>query len=106
VAQDAARRRGTTTSKPGAKVIQRILDSRNFVARLLVAATGVALYFRLPFPHGEYLSPTVALRAPLVHEGLFYSYNLLFTTPYIAYSILLSASVGTVRSSANRLRVV
>src|SRR5260370_8200299 len=33
----------------------------------------------------------MALRAPLVHEGLFYSYNLfLFTTPYIAYSIVLS----------------
>jgi hypothetical protein len=49
-------------------MIQRILHSRHFLACLLSAATGMALYFRAP-----------------------YSYTLfLYTTPYIAYSILLS----------------
>ena len=72
-------------------MIQRILNSRNFVACLLAAATGMALYFELPFPTGNVFLHLMALRAPLVREGLFYSYNLfLFTTPYIAYSILLS----------------
>src|SRR6266852_1149940 len=72
-------------------MIQRILGSKNFVACLLAAATGMALYFKLPFPADNVFLQLMALRAPLVHEGLFYSYNLfLFTTPYIAYSIVLS----------------
>src|ERR1700674_609295 len=49
------------------------------------------LYFKLPFSGENVLLQVMALRVPLVHEGLFYSYNLfLFTTPYMAYSILLS----------------
>ena len=72
-------------------MIQRILSSKNFVACLLAAATGMALFFKLPFPGENVFLQLMALRAPLVHEGLFYSYNLLlFTTPYIAYSIVLS----------------
>ena len=72
-------------------MIQRVLSSKNFVACLLAAATGMALFFKLPFPAENVFLQLMALRAPLVHEGLFYSYNLfLFTTPYIVYSILLS----------------
>jgi len=72
-------------------MIQRILSSKNFVACLLAAATGMALYFKLPFPAENVFLQLMALRAPLVHEGLFYSYNLFFfTTSYIAYSIVLS----------------
>jgi len=72
-------------------MIQRILSSKNFVACLLAAATGMALYFKHPFPAENVFLQLMALRAPLVHEGLFYSYNLfLFTTPYTAYSIMLS----------------
>jgi hypothetical protein len=72
-------------------MIQRMLGSKNIVARLLTAATGMALYFKLPFPAENVFLQLMALRAPLVHEGLFYSYDLfLFTTPYIAYSIVLS----------------
>jgi len=33
-------------------MIQRILNSKNFVACLLAAATGIALYFKCPFPQG------------------------------------------------------
>jgi hypothetical protein len=72
-------------------MIQRILSSKNFLACLLAMATGILLYFKLPFPAENVFLQLMALRAPLVHEGLFYSYNLfLFTTPYIAYSIVLS----------------
>jgi hypothetical protein len=67
-------------------MIQRILNSKNFVACLLAAITGMALYFKLPFPTENAFLQLMALRAPLVHEGLFYSYNLFFfMTPYIAY---------------------
>ena len=63
-------------------MIQRILSSKNFVACLLAAATGMALFFKLPFPAENVFLQLMALRAPLVHEGLFYSYNLfLYTTP-------------------------
>jgi hypothetical protein len=51
----------------------------------------MALFFKLPFPAENVFLQLMALRAPLVYGGVFYSYNLfLFTTPYIAYSIVLS----------------
>jgi len=71
-------------------MIQPILNSRNFVACLLGAATGMVLYFKLQSSGENVFLQVMPLRVPLVHDGLFYSYNLLFTTPYIAYSILLS----------------
>jgi hypothetical protein len=72
-------------------MIQRILNSRGFVASLLAGATGMALYFKMPFPAENVFLQLVALRTPVVYEGLFCSYNIfLFTTPYIGYSILLS----------------
>src|SRR6266404_5123908 len=72
-------------------MIQRILSSKNFVACLLAAVMGMALYFKLPFPAENDFLQLMALQAPFVHEGLFYSYNhFLFTTPYIAYLIVLS----------------
>jgi len=72
-------------------MIQRILNSRNFVSCLLAAATGIALYIKVPFPTENVFLQLIAMRTPIVHEGLLYAYDLfLFTTPYLAYSILLS----------------
>ena len=72
-------------------MMHRILNSRNFVARLLAAATGMVLYSKQPFYRENVSLQVMALRVPFVHEGLFYSYNLfVFTTPNMAYSILLS----------------
>ena len=72
-------------------MMHRILNSMNFVACLLAAATGIVLYFKQSFYRENVSLQVMALRVPLVHEGLFYSYNLfLFTTPNMAYSILLS----------------
>jgi len=72
-------------------MIQRILNSRNFVASLLAMGTGMALYLKLPFPSENVFLQLIAVRAPIVYGGVFYSYRLfLFTTPYISYSILLS----------------
>jgi hypothetical protein len=72
-------------------MMQRILNSRNLVAGPLAAAMGMELYFKLPFSGENVFLQAMAVRVPLVHEGLFYSCNLfLFTAPYTADSTLLS----------------
>jgi hypothetical protein len=72
-------------------MIQRILHSRLFLACLLSAATGMALYFRMPFPEDNIFLRVMAIRSASAFFFFKYSYSLfLYTTPYIAYSILLS----------------
>jgi hypothetical protein len=72
-------------------MIQRLIDSKNFVAGLLAAATGMALWFMTPFPADNVFLQLMAVKAPGVFTSLKYSYQImLFTTPYIAFSILLS----------------
>jgi len=72
-------------------VIQRILHARHFLACILAAATGMAFYFRAPFPDGNLFVHVMASRA--VSAYLFFKYSyivLLYTTPYIVYSMLFS----------------
>ena len=72
-------------------MIQRILHARHFLACILAAATGMALYFRAPFPDANLFVHVMANRA--VSAYLFFKYSyivLLYTTPYIVYSMLLS----------------
>ena len=82
-------------------MIQRIINSKNFIAFLLASATGMALYFLYPFPSSNLFLRVIALRAPLVYRGALSSYTaMLFTTPYILYSILLSGLyIFTLRGS-------
>jgi hypothetical protein len=62
-----------------------------FAACLLSAATGMALYFRTPFPEDNIFLRVMAIRSASVFLFFKYSCTLFFyTTPYIAYSILLS----------------
>ena len=82
-------------------MIQRVLNSKNFLAVLLALVTGTALYFKMPWPMtvslaaqtwNEYFLRLIALRDPWTYAALKASYSImLFTTPYIAYSFLLSA---------------
>src|SRR6202163_2454181 len=82
-------------------MIQRVLNSKDFLAVLLALVTGTVLYFQMPWPMttaivprtwNEYFLRLIALRDPWTHAGLKASYHLmLFTTPYIGYSFLLSA---------------
>jgi hypothetical protein len=68
---------------------------------LLAMVTGTVLYFKLPWPMTTALAPVtwneyflrwIALRDPWTYAGLKASYHvMLFTTPYIGYSFLLSA---------------
>jgi hypothetical protein len=72
-------------------MIQRILNSKNFIAFVLASATGMTLYFLLPFPEGNLFLRLISVKAPLVYSGTKYSYIvMLFTTPYIVLSIFLS----------------
>src|SRR5437762_3115897 len=72
-------------------MIQRILHARLFLACLLSATTGMAPYFRAPFPEDNIFLRVMAIRSASSFLFFKYSYTLfLYTTPYIAYSILLS----------------
>lgn len=72
-------------------MIQRILHARHFVACLLAAATGMALYFRAPFPESNLFLQVMALRAHDAFLFFKYSYTVfLYTTPYITFALLLS----------------
>lgn len=71
--------------------MQRILESRGFLAAVLAMATGAFLYHTHPFPDEQIFLRLVALRAPhaFVSFKLLY-YALEFGTPYLAYSALFS----------------
>jgi TraM recognition site of TraD and TraG len=72
-------------------MIQRILHTKNFIACVLAAATGITLYFRVPFPEDNFFLELIFLWSKRVFLGLQYSYwVLLYTTPYLIYSVLLS----------------
>ncbi|HXN24695.1 MAG TPA: hypothetical protein VOA41_18330, partial [Candidatus Dormibacteraeota bacterium] len=72
-------------------MIQRILASRGAIAWLLAMATGMTLYFRMPFPDDNLFFELMYLRARPVFWGFKCTYILLlYTTPFIGYSILLS----------------
>jgi hypothetical protein len=85
-------------------VIQRALASRNFFACLSACATGIALYFRMPFPAADPLLQLVAIREPLIFEGLEIGYTVfLFTTPFIIWSLTFSGLyVFALRPKPNR----
>jgi hypothetical protein len=72
-------------------MMQRILHTRHFLACLLAAATGMALFFRAPFPEGNLFLRIMAVRSAAAYLFFKYSYTVfLYTTPYIAFSIVLS----------------
>lgn len=82
-------------------MIQRVLNSKNFLAVVLALVTGTLLYITLPWPMtaatvpsgwNEYFLRLIALQDVWTYAGLKASYKImLFTTPYIGYSFLLSA---------------
>jgi hypothetical protein len=72
-------------------MMRRILEQKNFLACVLAAITGMILCSRYPFPVGNFYLELTFLSARTVFYGLKVSYTaLLYTTPYIAYSVLLS----------------
>jgi len=82
-------------------MIHRVLQSKNFLAVLLAMMTGTVLYLKLPWSLTTASAPTtwnehflrlIAVHDPWTYAGIKASYHaMLFTTPYICYSFLLSA---------------
>jgi len=82
-------------------MIQRVLNSKDFLTALLTLGTGTLLYFKMPWPataglvantwNGFFLR-LLAIHDPWTYAGLKGAYHvMLFTTPYIGFSFLLSA---------------
>jgi hypothetical protein len=61
------------------------------LAGIVAAVTGMVLFVRAPFPESNLFLRVVAIRSASAFLFFKYSYTLfLYTTPYIAYSIVLS----------------
>ena len=72
-------------------MIRRILEQKNFFACVLGAITGMMLYFRYPFPEGNFYLELIFLWARPVFHGLKLAHTVfLYTTPYIVFSFLFS----------------
>jgi hypothetical protein len=86
-------------------MMRKILNSKNFVACLLPAATGMTLYFRVPFPDENKFLQVMALRSPSIFYFVKYSNTLLlFSTPYVGYSIALSGVYIFTLKAGRRVR--
>ena len=82
-------------------MIQRVLNSKNFLALVLAILTGTLLYFKMPWPLTESLRPLtwndyylrlIAAKDPWTYAALKSGYRImLYTTPFIGYSFLFSA---------------
>ena len=71
--------------------MQRVLESRAFIAAILAMATGAFLFYTQPFPEQQIFLRVIAVRAPQVFLSFKYLYYaLLFTTPYLVCSTALS----------------
>jgi hypothetical protein len=71
--------------------VQRVLESRAFLASVLAMGTGVFLFYTRRFPDDQIFLRVIAVRAPeafLSFKYLYYTF--LFTTPYLVYSAGLS----------------
>lgn len=76
---------------PGGGMIERILFSRGAIAGLLAMATGMTLYFRMPFPEDNFFFELIYLwQRPLFWGFKCTCILLLYPTPFIGYSILVS----------------
>jgi hypothetical protein len=72
-------------------MLQRTLHSRGFVAAVLAIGAGAFLYYTHPFPEDQLFLRVISIRAPHAFLSFKYLYNIiLFTTPYVVFSTLLS----------------
>jgi hypothetical protein len=84
--------------------VQRFLNSRVFVACLLAAASGMALYSIAQFPEQNVFLEVLEMRSLPVFYFFKYSYTFfLFSTPYIFYSVALSGLYVFTRKARRRV---
>ena len=71
--------------------MQRVLESRAFIAAILAMAIGAFLFYTQPFPEQQIFLRVIAVRAPQAFLSFKYLYYvLLFTSPYLVCSTALS----------------
>jgi hypothetical protein len=71
--------------------MQRLLESRAFIAAILAMATGAVLFYTQPFPEQQVFLRVIAVRAPQAFLSFKYLYYvLLFSSPYLVCSTALS----------------
>jgi TraM recognition site of TraD and TraG len=71
--------------------MQRALESRAFISAILAIASGAFLFYTHPFPEEQIFLRVIAMRAPHAFWSFKYLYStMLFTTPYLLYSAVLS----------------
>src|SRR5437879_11293086 len=69
----------------------RVVHSHGLFRFALAASIGLAIFFRMPFPDENDVLQLVLLQKPYLFYGIKWAYEvMLFTTPYIAASLLFS----------------
>src|SRR5712664_4239284 len=71
--------------------MRALVETRQFLSALLSAVFGTALFYRMPFPDENNLFQLVWLAKPYLFYGIKWAYiAMLFSTPYIGFSLVLS----------------
>src|ERR1700690_854028 len=73
------------------RVVRRVVESRNLGSFVVSTAVGLYLFRNWPFPAENDLLQRLLLQKPYLFYGIKYGFlAMLFSTPYIAFSILFS----------------
>jgi hypothetical protein len=82
--------------------MRAVVESRNFLSLVLSALFGLVVLYRFPFPEANNLLQLVLLERPYLFYGIKWTYlAMLFTTPFIVFSLLFSlAYIFVVREAA------
>ncbi len=71
--------------------MRKAVENRLFISFLLASTIGMTLFFRCPFPADNSLLEFIHAQRPGIFQGFRWTYTaMLFTTPYIAFSLLFS----------------
>ncbi len=86
--------------------MRQAVESRFFISFLLAAAIGMTLFFRCPFPADNAVLDLIRIQRPLIFQSLKWTYTaMLFTTPYIGFSVLLSLAYIFVMKQERQLHI-
>src|SRR5947208_588342 len=88
------------------QTLRQAVQSRFFISFVLAAAVGMTLFFRWPFPADNAVLQLIQIRRHTLFESLKWTYTvMLFTTPYISFSVLLSLAYIFVMKQERKTRV-